>query len=168
MTGAVTVGPWVSPESRSAAALVEEIPVIEMVAPMPGFPGFKRFTLVQLDDIGALYALTSVDDPELRFLVVPASMFFPDDQPEVEDAAVAALAIARPEDVLALLVVNPGESAAGATVNLLAPVLLNSTNRLAAQVVLTDDLPVRAPLLVASRGEGTVSHGMQRFCRFPR
>ena len=150
MTGAVTVGPWVSPESRSAAALVEEIPVIEMVEPMPGFPGFKRFTLVQLDDTGALYSLKSVDDPDLRVLVVPASVFFPDYQPEVEDAAVAALDVHAPEDVLALLVVNPGESAAGATVNLLAPVLLNPANRRAAQVVLTEDLPVRAPLLAAS------------------
>lgn len=150
MTRADTVSPLVSFESRSAAALVEEIPVIEMVEPMPGFPGFTRFTLVQLDDTGALYALKSVEDPELRFLVVPASMFFPDYSPEVAESAVASLDVHGAEDLLALLVVNPGESAAGATVNLLAPVLLNHTNRRAAQVVLTDDLPVRAPLLAAS------------------
>ena len=146
----MTRAPGVSVESRSAATLVEEIPVIEMVEPMPGFPGMTRFTLVQLDDTGALYALKSVEDPELRFLVVPAQMFFPDYQPEVSYDAVASLELQAPEDILALLVVNPGESAAGATVNMLAPVLLNHTNRRAAQVVLTEDLPVRAPLLAAS------------------
>jgi len=131
------------------AALVEEIPVIEMVEPMPGFPDRTRFTLVRLDDAGSLFALRSVEDPDLRFLVVPSGLFFPDYQPVVAEAAVEALEIDRPEDVVAMLVVNPGESAAGATVNLLAPVLLNHVNRRAAQVVLTEDLPVRAPLLAS-------------------
>lgn len=129
--------------------MIEELPVIDMVEPMPGFPDHTRFTLVQLDDTGALFALTSVEDPGLRFLVVPAGMFFPDYQPEVEFSAVAALDVQAPEDLLPLLVVNPGESAAGATVNLLAPVLVNHTNRRAAQIVLTEDLPIRAPLLAS-------------------
>ena len=50
-----------------------EIPVIEMVHPVPGFPEHRRFALVQLDDAGVLCALRSVDDPDLRFLVVPPS-----------------------------------------------------------------------------------------------
>jgi flagellar assembly factor FliW len=48
-----------------------------------------------------------------------------------------------------LVVVNPGDSAAAATANLLAPVLVNTVSRQGGQVVLTDDLPVRAPLITA-------------------
>ena len=134
-------------ESRSAARVVEEIPVIEMVEAMPGFPDRTRFALVRLDEDGVLCSLKSVEDPELRFLVVPPTVFFPDYAPEIDDATVSALRIERAEDVLVLVVVNPGEQAANATANLLAPVVVNTVSRQATQVVLGEDLPVRAPLV---------------------
>jgi flagellar assembly factor FliW len=65
----------------------------------------------------------------------------------VDDATVTALGIDSPDDVVVLAVVNAGGSPADATVNLLAPVLVNTATRQGAQVVLTDDLPVRAPLV---------------------
>ena len=133
-------------DSRSAS-VVEEIPVIDMVEPMPGFPGVRRFALVRLDEEGVLCALRSVDEPSLRFLVVPPHLFFPDYAPVVDDATVAALGIESPDDVVVLAVVNAGDSPVDATVNLLAPVLVNTATRQGAQVVLTDDLPVRAPLV---------------------
>ncbi len=127
--------------------MVEEIPVIEMVEPMPGFPDARRFALVRLDDAGVLCSLRSMDDPDLRFLVVPPHVFFPDYAPVIDDATAATLGIESGADVLMLVVVNPGDAAAGATANLLAPVLVNTTSRRAGQVVLNDDLPVRAPLI---------------------
>ena len=134
-------------ESRSAARVVEEIPVIEMVEAMPGFPDRTRFALVRLDEDGVLCSLRSVEDPELRFLVVPPTVFFPDYAPELDDSVVDALRVERAEDVLVLVVVNPGEQASSATANLLAPVVVNTVNRKATQVVLGEDLPVRAPLV---------------------
>ena len=127
--------------------MVEEIPVIEMVEPMLGFPDRTRFALVRLDETGVLCALRSVDDPSLRFLVVPPHMFFPDYAPVVDDASAATLGVDKVEDVLLLVVVNPGDAAAAATANLLAPVLVNTVSRRGAQVVLGDDLPVRSPLI---------------------
>ena len=134
-------------ESRSAARVVEEIPVIEMVEAMPGFPDRTRFALVRLDEDGVLCSLVSAEDPELRFLVVPPSVFFPGYAPEIDDATVSALGINGVEDVLVLVVVNPGERAASATANLLAPVVVNTVSRQASQVVLSEDQPVRAPLV---------------------
>ena len=126
--------------------MVEEIPVITMVQPMAGFPGLTRFALVRLDDEGVLSALRSVEDPDLRFLVVPPAVFFPDYAPVVDDDTVAALGIESADEVVTLVVVNPGDGS-GATANLLAPVLVNTRTRQGGQVVLTDDLPVRAPLM---------------------
>ena len=142
----MSTAPVVSIESRRAA-VVQEIPVIEMVEPMVGFPDRTRFALVRLDEAGVLCALRSVEDPDLRFLVVPPHMFFPDYAPVVDDASAAALGIEKADDVLLLTVVNPGDTAAAATANLLAPVLVNTVSRRGAQVVLGDDLPVRAPLI---------------------
>ena len=135
-------------EARSAT-VVEDVPVIEMVAPMPGFPDHQRFALVQLDEAGLLCALQSVEDPQLRFLVVPPAVFFPDYSPVIDDATVATLGIASADDAMVLLVVNPGSDAAGATANLLAPVVVNLATRQGGQVVLDEDLPIRAPLLAA-------------------
>jgi flagellar assembly factor FliW len=125
-----------------------EIPVIELVHPMPGFPDRSRFALVQLDDDGVLCSLRSLDDPELRFLVVPPVQFFPDYAPEVDDEAVADLGIGSVDDVLVLCVLTAGDSLATTTANLAAPVLVNTANQRALQVVLDDpSFSVATPLV---------------------
>ena len=125
-----------------------EIPVIELVQPMPGFPDRTRFTLVQLDDDGVLCALRSLDDPDLRFLVVSPVPFFPDYEPVVDDATVAELGITSAEDVLVLLVLTAGDSLTNTTANLIAPVLVNTATRRAAQVILDDpSLAIATPLV---------------------
>ncbi|HWG98643.1 MAG TPA: flagellar assembly protein FliW [Pilimelia sp.] len=130
------------------SAQPEELPVIEFVSPMPGFPDLLRFVLLRLDDDGLLYALTSVEEPKLRFLVMPPTTFFPDYAPEVPQDAVDALDIASPDDVLLLLVVTPGEKPGDATANLMAPILVEQRTRRALQVVLAGSgLPVRAELM---------------------
>jgi flagellar assembly factor FliW len=127
-----------------------EIPVIELVQPMPGFPGLTRYALVQLDDDGVLCALRSLEDPDLRFLVMPPTAFFPDYAPVVDDDAVEALGIETADDVLLLVVVNAGTSVQTATANLVAPVLVNRSTLRAQQVVLDDPtLSVAAPLAAA-------------------
>lgn len=132
------------------AVIREEIPVLELIEPLPGFPERRRFALARLDDTGVLCALRSLDDPDLRFLVVPPAAFFAGYAPEIDHHTVTALEIDSADDVLALVMVNPGESARDATANLLAPVLVNHRTRRACQVLLDDtDLPLRAPLVAS-------------------
>jgi len=125
-----------------------ELPVLEFVAPMPGFPAQRRFVLVQMDDDGMLYSLTSFDAPELRFLVVPPAQFFPDYSVEVDDESLVALGLPDAEDLLILLVLTAGETVAETTANLMAPIVVAQSSRRAVQLVLGGSgLPVRAPLL---------------------
>ena len=125
-----------------------DLPVIELVRPMPGFPERRRFALVQLDEDGVLCSMTSLDEPALRFLVVPPGRFFPDYAPEVEDDVLEELQIGSADDVLLLVVLNAGDSLATTTANLAAPVLVNPTTRRGGQIVLDrPGLPVAAPLL---------------------
>ena len=125
-----------------------DIPVLTMVGPMLGFPEHLRFGLARLDDDGAVCDLRSLDDPELRFVVVPPGLFFPDYAPEITDATARQLRAETADDLVALVVVTLGEGLSDATANLLAPVLVNPDKRLAAQVVLDDaSLPLRTPLV---------------------
>ncbi|WP_309649185.1 flagellar assembly protein FliW [Nocardioides sp.] len=139
-----------------------DIPVIELVQPLPGFPDLRQFALVQLDSLGGsddgssdgpddggvLCALRSLEDPDLRFLVLPPSAFFPDYAPVIDDATVAELEIGSAADVLVLVVLNAGDSLGSTTANLVAPVLVNTVTRKACQVILDDPaLSISTPLL---------------------
>lgn len=127
---------------------MQDIPVIELVHPMPGFPEHRRFALVELDEDGVLCSLRSLDDPDLRFLVASPVPFFPDYAPEVGDEVVADLEIDDASQVLVLLVLTAGATLGETTANLLAPVLVNTVTRRAAQVILNDpDLPLASPLV---------------------
>jgi flagellar assembly factor FliW len=124
-----------------------ETPVIEFVAPMPGFPALRRFVLVRMDEAGLLYKLTSVEVPDVRFLVAPPAPFFPDYAVDVDDEALQALGTTDADDLLLLLVINTGATPADASANLLAPIVVSQSSRRAVQLVLTKTgLPVRAPL----------------------
>ena len=114
---------------------------------LPGFPDDHRFALVQLDEYGVVFALRSLDTPGLRLFVVPPAPFYPDYAPEIGDPVLGLLELTDPADAQVLLVLTPGETAARSTVNLLAPIIVNTRTRHAAQVVLDEpDLPLRAPL----------------------
>ncbi|GAA3871445.1 flagellar assembly protein FliW [Saccharothrix violaceirubra] len=133
---------------RTDVSDADTAPVIEFSVPMPGFPEHRRFLLVRTTEDGLLFSLRSVDDPELRFLVVPPAPFFPDYAPEIGAQAVEQLGTVDVSDLLVLLVVTVGESASSATANLLAPIVVDQRTRRAVQVVLTAG-DLRAPLLSA-------------------
>lgn len=136
------------PTQKSTQNHPLEFPVIQMVHPMPGFPDHSRFALVQLDDDGVLCSLTSLDQPGVRFLVVPPVRFFPDYAPTVGDEVAADLEVSSAEEVLMLCVLTAGTSLAETTANLLAPVLVNTATCKAVQVILDDPgLSLAAPLV---------------------
>ncbi|GAA1794609.1 flagellar assembly protein FliW [Planosporangium flavigriseum] len=134
-----------------AIALVEtaELPVLDFVAPIPGFPGERRFVLVSMDEAGLLYSLRSVDRPELRFLVAPPAPFFPDYSVDVDDETLEELDAVDADELLVLLMINAGERPGEASANLMAPIILARRTRRAVQLVLgRTGLPVRAPLFL--------------------
>lgn len=117
---------------------------------LPGFPGATRFLLEPvLPDIGLL-RLASADIPELRFLVLAhAEGRLPLDPGDLE-VACAELGI-EPSDAAVLLVVTarvePGSGRRDLSVNLRAPIFLDTAQRAAVQHVLPcPAYPVRHPL----------------------
>lgn len=128
----------------------DDLPTLDFIGPMAGFPECHRFVLAEIDPSSLLRALRSLDDPGLRFLVLPPAPFFPDYGPEIDDDWAERLELTSSQDALVLLLVTPGASAADATVNLMAPVVINVRTRRAAQIVLDDtSVPLNAPLPTA-------------------
>jgi flagellar assembly factor FliW len=134
-------------------------PVIEFVTAVPGFPEARSWSLVPWGEESSPFRLLSSLDVEgLAFVVVPPYLFFPDYEPELDDATVDALAIDAPEDVVVYVVLTLGDSIEDTTANLLGPVVVNATTNRAAQAVLHQPgLSTRTPLLAdgqSSDGQG--------------
>lgn len=121
---------------------------ISFTVPIPGFELERDFILSALDPHGVLYALRSVRNPGLRFVVAAPGRFFPDYRPALQASDVTALGVTDGDEVLVLVIVTVTNGIADATANLLAPIVIAAEHGTAVQLVLPDgDLPLRAPLL---------------------
>ena len=124
---------------------VDESSVIELPGGILGFPDQRRYAIVAADDSGLYSWLQSLDEPELAFLAVVPTPFFPAYEPVIPDEDCATIGLTDPGDAQVLCLVTVGEDAV--TANLLGPVVLNVRTRMARQVVLTDSsLSTRAPI----------------------
>jgi len=115
---------------------INEDELLSFPAGVIGFPSEQRFALVPHHGSGYIAWLQSVSTPELAFPVVSAHAFG-DRYPDVPVAGAAEEAgIEGSEETLAVMVVLCALSGQPATVNLLAPILVNATTRKGAQVIL--------------------------------
>jgi flagellar assembly factor FliW len=118
---------------------------------LPGFPATTRFRLEPLVAEAGLLRLTSIDDPELRFLLVAhVDGRLPLARADL-DAACAALGLDAAETAVLLVVTAqslPGSPRRRFFVNLRAPIFLDTTQHAAVQHVLPcPSYPVRHPLV---------------------
>lgn len=122
---------------------------LTFIAPPPGFAPLVDFTLHGIDGANGLYSLQSDADESIRLFVLDAGLYLPDYSPEISEEQGADLELVRGEDALVLVVANPGE--AGITVNLMAPIVVNSATHRCAQVILDGrDWPIQAALAPAA------------------
>jgi flagellar assembly factor FliW len=114
-----------------------------------GFPGHKRYVLSGLPDRpGAFKLLQAADDPDLGFLVLPLERERGPIARDDLDAACAPLAIAGAAlAALGIVTLRPESAGVIATINLKAPLLIDTVRRRGWQVVLpSDGYDLRHPL----------------------
>lgn len=122
------------------------LPELHVAGGLAGFPDSQRYVLVEVPDAAPLFLLRSLDEPGVEFVVVPPAVFFPDYAPAIDDASARRLELTDAADALLLVLLTVGDDVERATANLLAPVVVNQRSLRAAQVVVEDDWPLRAPL----------------------
>jgi flagellar assembly factor FliW len=121
---------------------------LRFVEPLPGFDDEDAYTLAAIDDQGLLYALRSVRDPKLRFVLTPPAAFFEDYRPELPPVIINSLRSDSADDVEVLVMLTVPSSLVDATANLRAPIVVSTTTGLAMQVVLDDEtLPMQRRLV---------------------
>ncbi|AMB58770.1 flagellar assembly protein FliW [Microterricola viridarii] len=117
---------------------------LNFIASPPGFEPSLQFAFTPVDGSTGLYTLAATDDEARRVFVVDAAIYLQDYSPSLNTAQAEALGLTSGADAQVYVVANA--AASGTTVNLLAPVVVNSVTNAAAQFILDGDWPLRAPL----------------------
>lgn len=118
---------------------------LTFVSPPPGLAPLVDFVLNPVDGADGLFSLQANADAGKRLFVLDASVYLEGYTPVISDADSTALNLETPDDAMVLVVANPSES--GTTVNLMAPIVVNTHTGVSAQVILEgQDWPLRAEL----------------------
>ena len=116
---------------------VDEANILHFVSPILGFDNEIRFTLLPHRDDSPFLWLQSIDNPPLSFVVTSPAQFDIPYEIEIPENVVDTLGIETAEEVLVFtLVTIPEENPSLMTTNMLAPIVINQTNKRAMQVVL--------------------------------
>lgn len=127
---------------------IDKTLLFDFVAPIIGYNEHKKFVLIDNSPDSPFKWLQSVEDPELAFPVTLCNYFNIDYNFTIEDAEADLLGVKNAEDVMAINIVNiPHDCPQNATVNLLAPIVINTHTNSAMQIILKNsDYKVKYPL----------------------
>jgi flagellar assembly factor FliW len=121
---------------------------LTFLTPPPGLDPLTDFTLEQLQGPDGLYALQAVNSPDRRMFLLDPSVYVPGYNPELTDEQAATLKLRSPEEAAIFVIANHRDGAT--TVNLLAPIIVNTTTDMCAQFILEgQDWSIQAPLEAA-------------------
>ena len=116
---------------------IAEDKVVHFADGIPAFDDEHEFVIVPYDEESPYVFLQSLTTPDLAFLMTVPFIFFPEYEFELDDENQDKLELTRKEDMLiyTLITVNGGK-VQDMTANLMAPVVLNTANMQARQIVL--------------------------------
>lgn len=112
--------------------------IITMARPILGFENLKSFCIVESEEMSPFMWLQSLEEPSVAFIVVNPRLFVPDYAIEVNRKEIADLEIQDIEAVETYVIVTVPENPREMSANLQGPVLINTGNNLARQLVMVN------------------------------
>lgn len=126
---------------------IPEDKVIEFREGIPGFPHIQKFAILEFENLRPFQYLQALGEPPIALLVVNPFLLHPAYRFDISSSDMEDIRTGRPEEVTVFAVATIPEDPARATVNLMAPILINETSRCGKQVILLDSqYSVRHPL----------------------
>ena len=122
--------------TRFGPVEVDESRLIEIPAGLLGFSSYKSFSLLQPDENGVFFWLQSVETPDLAFVVTDPALWVPDYQATIRKEQMEELGLGETGDAQVLVIVNKRDKSL--TANLQGPIVINTANRRAMQLVLAE------------------------------
>ena len=116
---------------------IDENKIINFDEGLPGFPDDTQFILLENEE--PFWWLQSVVNGENAFILMNACSIMPDYDPLVDEVEIDSLGEYSPEDFLIYNIVTLPEDVKQMTVNLMAPVVINSIEKKGKQVIVNND-----------------------------
>ncbi|WP_338655515.1 flagellar assembly protein FliW [Sporosarcina psychrophila] len=111
---------------------------------LPGFENERNFILLSIEGNEVYQILQSINSKEVGFVIANPYLFTSDYTFELNESSVEALNIESEEDIIVLTIVTVKEPFNTSTVNLKAPVIINTKSKKAKQCILENaDYPIR-------------------------
>jgi Uncharacterized protein conserved in bacteria len=132
---------------------IDDARIIHFPAGLPGFAEARQFYLQPFGE--AFYVLQSVSDAAVAFIVTSPFYFFEKYGVDLPDALVSKLEIESEKDVSVWAIVSVRNPFTKSTVNLKAPVIINTTKKLGKQYI-PDHSPysLSEPFIQPEKGKG--------------
>ncbi|MBD8004669.1 flagellar assembly protein FliW [Bacillus norwichensis] len=111
--------------------------ILKFDSGIPGFPDQREFLLLPLDE-SVLTVLQSIRTPEIGFVVVDPFSFFPEYDFQLSESVVGQLELEKAEDAAVFTILTVQDPFERTTANLQAPIVINSKNNMAKQVILNE------------------------------
>lgn len=137
---------------------IEHGDIYSFIHGIPGFEDSKRFVIVQSEPGTPFVYFQSLDRSELVLLAADPFLFFPEYDFEVSEQVTEELGIESRGDVAVWCVVTIPEKMDDATINLLAPIIVNRRSRAGRQTILTSTNYVTKHPLFAAAAEAESAH----------
>ena len=135
---------------------IREEQIILFEEGIPGFEELRKFALISSDQPDSPFKwIQSMEKLELAFAIVNPFLVKRDYDFELEDEFVKKLDVLNASDVEVYSIVVVPEDTSKISMNLKAPIVINSRNRKAAQVILASDkYKVRHYILDEMKSQG--------------
>lgn len=128
---------------------IEDEKIITIEKGMIGFPELKKFALIFNEEKGKeakIMWLQSMEEETMAFPVMRPELVKEDYNPTVNDELFLTLGEMKPEDTYVLVTVTVPKDAKDASVNLKAPIVINTATMKGCQIIVEDDYPVKYKL----------------------
>lgn len=122
--------------TRFGTVTVEQERLINFPKGILGFPDHHNFCLLQPSDEACFFWLQSADDPALAFVVTDPTLFIADYAVPIREDQLTELKLSAIEDAQVFVIVNKVDGTL--TGNLRGPLVVNTLERVAEQVVLAE------------------------------
>ena len=123
--------------SRFGEIEVDEKKIIHFKDGIPAFEDEHEFIILPYEEESPYYFMQSLRSPDLAFLLTITFLFFPEYSFEIDEESIKELDITNQDQVFYYTMVTiPNGSIRYMTANLVAPIVINSRNMRAKQVVL--------------------------------
>ena len=119
---------------------IEKTRIINFEDGIPGFKDEKRFIIIlNEDEDNPLHWLQSVNTPELSFVITDPFEIYDDYDFDISESLVKKLDLKDESEVAIYTIVVIPEDITKMTTNLLGPIVINTANKSAKQIIIEDD-----------------------------